>query len=127
METKSKLVAISFNENNECVDIFSVKNLTEKEYNKLLNEKRLHDNELLEKEKAHNDFELETNNRLGALEKRDLYLAKSIYDNFVDLGLLNGNDKFQKDFYDFVFNGCGLDIENTPNDFQIILRKVGSK
>ena len=120
------LVATFYDKENKCQRVAKVKYVEEKEYNRLFNEQEQYLNDQDNKEKHLNDYCNNATKRLEKLESKDLLLAKSLYDNFVDRGLINDDDKFQKDFYDFIFNSCELDIRNTPNDFQIILRKVGN-
>ncbi len=120
------LVATLYDKNGKCERVAKVKYVEEKEYNRLLNEQELQLNKEKSLQEKNEYFVKETCDRLYKLEKRDFLLAKSIYDNFVDRGLLNDNGKFQKDFYDFIFNDCELKVEDTPNDFQMILRKVGN-
>lgn len=130
MDIKNKHIAVVCDEKGVCTMLAKVKVVNQLEYNKLVNEL-----ELGKKEKDRKEKEQES--RLGKYGKdigllydkfkaNDLLVAKSIYDNFVDRGLINDNDKFQKDFFDYIFNDCELKIENAPNDFQAILRKVGN-
>ena len=129
-ELKNKHIAIICDEDGNCISLAKAKVVSQQEYNKYANECEKYNNKKAEKENYFKSL-VEKNSRgikelSEKLSKRDFLLAKSIYDNFVDRGLLNDNDKFQKDFYDFIFNGCELKVENTPNDFQAILRKVGN-
>lgn len=120
------LVATLYDQNENCERVAKVSYVSQNEYNKLVNdESKYLYNERTLKEKD-NCLKKEMLERLTKLENKDFLLAKSIYDNFVDRGLINDNDKFQKDFFDFIFNNCSLDLKNTPNDFQVILRKVGN-
>ena len=59
------------------------------------------------------------------LLNRDFLLAKSIYDNFVDRGLIEDDLDFQKAFYDFIFED--KQIKTFPIDFQFIFMKVSGK
>ena len=126
MELKDKHIAVVCDNYGKCMYVAKVKTISDKELNRLLNEQEQYKNKCEKENKWLKDFCLDTDTRLRKLENKDILLAKSIYDNFVDRGLLNDNEKFQKDFFDFIFNGCELKMENTPNDFQIILRKVGN-
>ena len=123
---KQLLVAILYDKDKKCERVAKIYNKTEKEYNALVNEQEKH----LENERIAREKKLESdkyaNERLTKLEKRDFMVAKSIYDNFADRGLINDNEQFQRDFYDYVFNDKELKVEKTPNDFQVILRKVGN-
>ena len=54
--------------------------------------------------------------------QHDYFLAKSIYDNFVDRGLIEDDDQFQKEWFDYIFNG--EEIKHEPQEFKDILGKV---
>lgn len=123
---KTILVAVLYDKDNKCERVAKIYNKTEKEYNALVNEQEKHlENERIAREKKL-ESDKHVNERLAKLEKRDFMVAKSIYDNFVDRGLINDNEQFQRDFYDYVFNNAQLNVARTPNDFQVILRKVGN-
>lgn len=51
-------------------------------------------------------------------------LAKTIYDNFVDRGLIENDDQFQQMWFDFYFNDKELDLKNAPKDFVKIFEKI---
>lgn len=122
MQDKKKLVAISHNEN----QVFLVKSVTENEYNKLLNN---HNKFEAKQEQKENELKREieqAKSRLGKLESKNLLLAKSIYDNFVDRGLLENDDKFQQMWFDFYFNSCELDLSNAPQEYNVILERLGN-
>lgn len=119
---KKKLVAISKDE----TKVLIVKNVNEQEYNKLLNKEHENDSkrELLEK-----GFLDELNGNTKTIQKlltRDLILAKSVYDNFVDRGLIENDDNFQQLWYDFYFNGGELNLSQAPQEYKTILEKVGN-
>ncbi len=63
---------------------------------------------------------------LEPLFHRDLFIAKSIYDNYIERGLLDENPEFDQKFYDFIFNNYELKPEDLDNDFKNILEKVRS-
>ena len=130
METKKNFVAISYDKDKKCDLILSVKNITDKEYAKLFNEQEKHKG-LVEKETHDAKVKREQLDELiqkdlKHLKTHDLLIAKAIYDNFVDRGLLENDDKFQQDYFDYIFNSCELDVLNAPYDFKVILRKVVS-
>ena len=122
MKEDKLLVAIS----TKGKKIALIKNVTKNEYNELLNEQ--------EKEQRKEDLEKNiideeiTRHRqnIDALFVRDVILAKSIYDNFVDRGLLENNDAFQQMWFDFYFNDAKLELENAPEEYKKILEKVGN-
>ena len=126
MDLKNKHIAITLNDNGECVSIANCKVVNEIEYKKLLNEQERHKNKEKVKQETLNDLFNNVVERLEKLEKKDFCLAKSIYDNFVDRGLIKDSDQFQQDFYDYIFNNKEIKVVETPNDFQAILRKVGN-
>ena len=117
------LVAVSINEDK----VFVVKNVSKSEYKRLLNNQEQGIREQLVKEKGFNDWSCNVVDRLDKLEKKDLLLAKSIYDNFVDRGLIESDDQFQQDYFDFIFNDKELDFDKAPIEYKKILAKVGSK
>lgn len=62
--------------------------------------------------------------QIELLRQRDLFIAKSIYDNYVERGLIDENDDFDQKFYDFIFNNYELKAEDLDNDFVTILNKL---
>ena len=122
MLENKKLVAISLEQN----QVFLVKNVSEKEYKELLNKQHESESENERRDIVHIGQHNELGNRLTKLEKKNLILAKSIYDNFVDRGLLENDDAFQKDWFDYYFNGCDLSLDNAPQEYKQILEKVGN-
>lgn len=104
--------------------IAKVRNVSDNDLIKLKNE----ENDYLEKEKEkqfkHNEFLKGLENDIKKLKLRNFHLAKSIYDNFVDRGLIKDDKQFQKDYYEMVFKGKELELKDTPADFQTIYRKV---
>lgn len=119
---KKKLVAISKDE----AKVFIVKNVNEQEYNRLLN-KQNECESLDEIAKARQLTILdEHKNAINKLYKRDVILAKSVYDNFVDRGLIENDDAFQQMWYDYYFNDKELDLANSPQEYKTILIKVGN-
>lgn len=122
MQEKKILVAISLEQDK----LFLVKSVSEKEYKELLNKQHTSESESERRDIIHIGQHNDLGNRLTKLEKKNLILAKSIYDNFVDRGLLENDDDFQKDWFDFYFNGCDLSLDNAPNEYKQILEKVGN-
>lgn len=121
-ELRTKFVAIELNDNGTCKKILSCVNLTQSEYNKLLNESLASRQHGLAKAQAQRE---EIEHIFTYLGKHDLLLAKSIFDNFVDRGLIEEDDELQKSFYDYIFNEGKF--ETTNEDFMKILNKVRGK
>ena len=126
MNDKKILVNVLYDKNKHCERVSKVLYVSEKEYNSLKNEQEKYLNEQEKKELYDKEWKMSIVDNIHKLTRRDFLLAKSLYDNFVDLGYINDNAQFQQDFYDFIFNDKELDVDSTPNDFQIILRKVGN-
>lgn len=120
-EVKKNHIAVVIDEKG-CEHLAKVKVVNDKELAKLKNE--LENNkslELLAKEQ-HNLKHKEINLKISLLES---YLAKSIYDNFVDRGLIENDEDFQKAWFDYFMNdGEPIDFYDTPGEFQKILNKV---
>lgn len=120
-EIKTKYCAIKYADNGTCEDILECKNLTEKEYAKLKNQGIEHKQEELKKEEI-------VNKRLANIEtflsKHNLLIAKGIYDNFVDRGLIEDDKEFQDKWYDYVIKGQPLDLEYCPDMFRKIFEFV---
>ena len=119
----NKMIAISTNGSNS---VALVKSVNEQEYKKLINEQEKHlakgEKKALEHEEQHKNV----NKLLGHYSSLQCVLAKSVYDNFVDRGLIDNDDDFQSAWFDFYFNGGELPKEeNTPNEYKTILRKLG--
>lgn len=121
MANDKKLVAISKDKK----QVFIVKSISEEEYKSLLNDQ---ENELckskIAKEKQEEDI-LNISNNVGKLFLRDILLCKSIYDNYVNMGLIENDNDFQNMFYDFYFNNGVLKLENAPKEYNAIMEKVG--
>jgi hypothetical protein len=79
-------------------------------------------------EKVESDgyFDNRTEANLNHCNRLQKILAKSIYDNFVDRGLIENDDDFQQAYYDFIFSDMELDFEQAPAEFKAILNKVES-
>lgn len=118
-DLRTRFVAVEYNENGSCKKVLSCVNLTESEYQKLLNESlvsKQHGLARLEKQKKDIEY------ICIDIAKQYLLLAKSIYDNFVDRGLLEEDEELQKQFYDFIFNGG--EFAPTNQEFLKILNKI---
>ena len=124
MEIKNKHVAVALDDGGKCEFLAKVKVINDREYNRLINEK--------EQKKAQREKEklelknkvLDNQEKIRKLERRDLLLAKSIYDNFVDRGLIENDDAFQQAWYDYFINDIELNFELYPIEFSKILDKV---
>lgn len=116
-----KLIAVSTNGSN---GVSLVKSVNEQEYKKLINEqaKHLAHGEKLAKE--HTEQHERIDNTLKELTAKQVFLAKSVYDNFVDRGLIENDDDFQKMWYDYYFNDGELNLENAPKYFDDILERI---
>lgn len=124
MENDKKLVALILDDDQKCERVAIVKNLGNKEYNNCLNEERAYKNRAKqEKEKLNERIDL-LKKGIVRLEHNEIYLAKSIYDNFVDRGFINDNEEFQKDFFNHIYKGAKLSLDKAPAEFITILRKV---
>ena len=118
-ELRTKFVAIEYNENGTCKKVLPCVNLTDNEYHKLLNESlasKQHGLARLEKQKK--DIECIYKD----ISNEYLLIAKSIYDNFVDRGLLEEDEELQKQFFNFIFND--REFNPTNQDFIKILNKI---
>ena len=124
MENDKKLVALILDNEQKCERVAIVKNLGNKEYNNCLNEERAYKNRVKEQRQNTNDVIENLHNYTNHLENNQLYLAKALYDNFVDRGFLNDNEEFQKHFFEHIYKGGKLNLEKAPADFIAILRKV---
>ena len=120
---EKKLIAISTNGSN---GVSLVKSVNEQEYKTLINNQEKHlakgEKLALEHEKKHQFLE----EGIKHFTRLELILAKSVYDNFVDRGLIDNDDSFQKAWYDFYFNDKELYFEKCPVEFSKILDKVGN-
>jgi len=128
---EKKLVSVILDENGKCEQIAEVRNLDTKAFNKCVNEERAYreEKQKIEKERDYAFMTLSKNcdNHKAHTKQNDVYLAKALYDNFVDRGLLNDNEDFQKDFFNHIYKGADLDLNKAPTEFITILRKVELK
>ena len=115
---KDLLVAIAYEYDKTCKEIYKVKSVDDKEFKELCNQKHKNKEKefmaLAQRQKQFNDLE-------HKVDSREFILAKSIYDNFVDRGLIDDNQEFQQMFYDHIFNGKEYDVSRCPSEFLTIL------
>lgn len=120
-EVKKNHIAVVIGKNG-CESIAKVKVVNDQELARLKNELELNNNKKLNEEHKHKKEHQRLFKELDGLK---CLLAKSIYDNFVDRGLIENNDDFQKAWFDFFFNDGGkLDFYDTPNEYQKILERL---
>ena len=124
MENDKKLVALILDDDQKCERVAIVKNLGSKEYNNCLNEERAYKNRVKEEKESLNQKQKAVNESVCHLLDNEIYLAKAIYDNFVDRGFINDNEEFQKDFFNYIYKGAKIDFIKAPAEFITILRKV---
>ena len=117
----NKLIAISTNGSN---GIALVKSVNEQEYKKLINDQEKHLAKGESKAREHEQQHKNVDKELEHFTTLQCVLAKSVYDNFVDRGLIENDDQFQKMWFDFYFNGCEINTENAPKEYKDILAKV---
>ena len=122
---KGKLVSVSYNDKGECIALFDVKNLDQKEYAKHLNDYHKQEDADARHKKEHLEFAEHFEEHNKKLTLHDICLAKSLYDNYVDRGYFDEDDDFQKDFADFLFRGSELHLEKAPSEFTKILERLG--
>lgn len=119
---KDLLVAIAYQGDKTCKEIYKVMNIDKQEFQRLVNEKNrnkdLELQQLAAREKTINDLK-------SKVDKREFILAKSIYDNFVDRGFIEDNPDFQQMFYAHIFNDAQYDITLVPQEFITILDYLG--
>lgn len=117
----NKVIAISTNGSKS---IALVKSVNEQEYKKLINDQEKHlakgEKKALEHEEQHKNVDKE----LKHFTALQCVLAKSVYDNFVDRGLIENNEDFQQMWFDFYFNDKEFVLENAPQEYVKILEKV---
>lgn len=124
MEIKNKHIAVAYDKDGKCEFLAKVKVINDREFNRLSNEKEQHI-AIQEQEKYElKNQVLDNQEKIRKLERRDLLLAKSIYDNFVDRGLIENDDAFQQAWYDYYINDIELNFELYPAEFSKILDKV---
>lgn len=124
MEIKNKHVAVALDDSGKCEFLAKVKVINDREYNRLINEKEQKKAQREKEELELKNKVLDNQEKIRKLERRDLLLAKSIYDNFVDRGLIENDDAFQQAWYDYFINDAELKFELYPAEFSKILDKV---
>lgn len=120
-EVKKNHIAVTIGKNG-CEHIAKVKVVNDQELAKLNNELEYNESKRQDKE---NEHLLEHKVIADRIAFFNHCIAKSIYDNFVDRGLIENDEEFQKKWFDFFFNdGEPFDVCDTPEEFQKILEKV---
>ena len=124
MEIKNKHIAVAYDKDGKCEFLAKVKVIDDREFNRLTNEKEQHIAIQEQKELELKNQVLDNQEKINKLDKKLVFLAKAIYDNFVDRGLIENDDTFQQAWYDYYFNDIELVIEKYPAEFSKILDKV---
>lgn len=117
----NKTIAISTNGSNS---IALVKSVNEQEYKKLINEQEKNLSKGEKKAREHEEQHEYVEKRLNHYASQQVVLAKSIYDTYVDRGLIEKDEEFEKMWFDFYFNEKELDLNKVPQEYNKILVKV---
>lgn len=117
-------VVVIENDVGQVLNIAKVRNVDDRQLADYQNKKKQYEQLELKRIAEETENKQKVYDDIAHLKLTNFHLAKSIYDNFVDRGLINDNSDFQKAYYDYVFNGKEIKIEDTPTDFQTIYRKV---
>ena len=118
---KEKLVAVKYDELGKCEQVAIVKNVQDNEYKALKNEEHEHKEFELSKEL---ELVKKLNETKEKITKLEYIIAKNLYDSFVDRGLLEYDDEFNKMFYNMVVSGSEFDITKMPSEFETILNYI---
>lgn len=125
MDIKNKHVAVAYDNNGNCEFVAKVKVVNDRELNRLLNEQEQHKQQKLLKLEELKKRIGKNEENIGLLEKVSLcFHAKSIYDNFVDRGLIDNDDDFQQMWYDYYFNDKELVLDNAPQEYLKIFERL---
>lgn len=124
MPVKDRYVAFALNGNNECQHCLDVRMVSKEEQNALKNQAEKFRAKEEEKKLEHENKHKEIKKSLDHYDKVQVIIAKSVYDNFVDRGLIENDDDFQQMWFDFYFNDKELDLTKVPQEFEKILKKV---
>ena len=119
-----KLVAILLDESGKCEKVLEVKNLTFKEYQALKNEESENKTKLLGEKEAERLRELSIEKEILNLNNNLFHLAKSTFDNFVDRGVCETTNEFEKAYFDLIFSEKEIDPSLYPVDFAKILKEI---
>lgn len=114
-------IAISTDGSNS---IALVKSVNEQEYKKLINLQAEKQAKREKQAREHTEEHENIDKQLNHFIDLECVLVKSIYDNFVDRGLIENDDQFQQMWFDFYFNDKELDLKNAPKDFVKIFEKI---
>ena len=117
-----KLVAVEYNDDGTCKSVAIVKNIEDGEYDNLLNEATM------SQDSQNRKLKEEVLDKLDKLSKDHVkvcgFLAKSIYDNLVNYGLIENDKLFQKWWYETMILGDTNVKIDYPEEYMNILRKV---
>ena len=126
MPVKDRYVAFGLDSENECNECLDVRLVSKEEQNALKNQCAKARAKKEQEKKEHKELHKNIDEKLEHFDTLQCVLAKSIYDNFVDRGLIENDDQFQQMWYDFYFNGGLFNTENAPKEYKDILKKVVS-
>lgn len=119
METRTKFVAIKYASDGTCEHVLECKNLTESEYNKLVNQANIYKDKKILQE---NDVKKVIGHLVKQSYKHDYILAKAIYDMNVERGFANFDEKFEEDFRNYLYTGDFP--EEYPSEYELILNGI---
>lgn len=119
METRTKFVAIKYAGDGTCDLVLECKNLTEKEYNKLVNQANVNkDKKILEE----NDIKKIIKYLVKQSDRHDYILAKALYDMNVERGFVTLDEKFEEDFRNYLYTGDFP--QEYPSEYELILNGI---
>lgn len=115
---KDLLVAVAYQGDKTCREIYKVINVDKQEFQRLVNEK----NKNKDSELQAQELKKVAHDRLVKRTETHAYIiAKLVYDSYVERGYFEPNDLFEQMFYDHIFNGKEFDVSNIPSEYQTIL------
>lgn len=125
MAEKMKTIAVRKDNCGNVLEVLEIKTILETRFKELHNQ-AIENSAKCEQEKAFKEkVEKDARDNLfGKVSKHDLFVAKSLFNDLVDKGLMETNDDFENMFFNYIKGVSGYNVELEPQDFKKIMEGV---
>ena len=125
MSEKMKTIAVRKNENGEVLEVLEIKTVLETRCKELQHQANSNCARYdAEKQVEKNNEKVAKDYIVKSLKKHNLFIAKALFNDFVDKGLMETNEQFEEMFANFVKGVAPYNEELEPKDFKKVFEGV---